>query len=169
MGYNTWTVGHLDIDPPLRLVEQRYLTAFSQSRRFERPGGPYEVPPNPAAALRAESELPTEVADRIADGQPNYWCDWAPCWDGCCISPTGKEKSYSLRSWLDYLIDHFLRPGALASGSGSPWLEGFGFDHRLDGIIACQRDDNRELWLIRVDDNVVREDVLRKGDPPPWM
>lgn len=169
MGYNTNAIGHIEVQPPLSLPEQRYLTAFGQTRRYERAGGPYEIVGNPAIDHLLESSLPTEVVNSIAPGQPGYWCDWTPCWEGCCLSHSGKEKSYSLRRWLEYLIEHFLRPGAHGATSGSPWLEDFSFDHVLNGVVACCRTDTRELWLIRVDDNKVREEVLRAGDPEPWM
>lgn len=169
MGYNTNVIGHIEVHPPLSLVEQRYLTTFSRLRHYDRPGGPYEIVGNPGAEYTREASLPTELTNSIAPGQPNYWCDWEPCWEGCCLVHSGKEKSYSLRAWLEYLIEHFLRPGAVGQQSGSPWLEGFSFDHVLNGIVACCRTDNRALWLIRVEDNEVREEVLRRGDPEPWM
>lgn len=169
MGYNTNIIGHIEVQPPLSVVEQRYLTAFGQVRHIERPGGPYEVDPNPAASRGRDPALSTEAYNAIASGKPNYWCDWAPCWEGCCLVHSGKEKSYSMRDWLEYLIEHFLRPGAKGEASGSHWLEGFSFDHVLNGIVACCRNDTRELWLIRLEDNEVQEEVLRRGDPEPWM
>ncbi len=72
MGYTTDFVGHIECDPPLNAAEQMYLLAFASSRRFDRPGGPYEVPGNPAAERDEESADPTLV-NAIAPGQPSLW------------------------------------------------------------------------------------------------
>lgn len=49
VGSTTDFIGHVDIDPPLNDAEIEYLTAFSESRRCLRPGGPYAVPGNARA------------------------------------------------------------------------------------------------------------------------
>ncbi|HET6560281.1 MAG TPA: hypothetical protein VFG72_00250 [Marmoricola sp.] len=162
MGYTTDFIGHIDIDPPLNIDEERYLLAFARSRHFDREEGPYAVDANPAAA--SSDGVPTERYNRSGPGQPGLWCGWEPCWDGCCISHDGMEKFYASVRWLEYLIDHFLRPGAVAADSPLPYFEGFTFDHRLDGIVAACRRDNKELYVIRVDDNKVCEEVLRPAD-----
>lgn len=160
MGYTTDFIGHVDIDPPLNQDEIAYLTAFSSSRRCDRPGGPYAVPGNP----RAE-DLPTEVSNRVPEGQPGYWCDWVPCWDGCCLAYNGHEKFYGSTRWMRYLIEHFLKPDALASRSGSTLFDGFTFDHVLEGMVVGCRRDNKELFAIVVADNEIREEILRPADP----
>ena len=81
------------------------------------------------------------------------------------MSYNGHEKFYRATEWMRYLIDHFLRPGAHAEDSGLHWFDGFTFDHRCDGVVAGCRRDNKELFLIRVEDNEVREEVLRPADP----
>jgi hypothetical protein len=165
MGHTTDFIGHVDINPPLNSAEQAYLTAFSASRRCDRSGGPYEVPGNPVAELEQESTMRIDRYNRTAPEQPSLWCDWEPCWDGCCLSFDGIEKFYGATRWLEYLIEHFLRPGAYASASGLPQFEDFTFDHRADGIVAgCQRKD-KKLFLIRVEDSVVTETILRPADP----
>ena len=60
MGYTTDFIGHVDIAPALNEAEIDYLEAFCASRRWERPGGPYEVPGNPpcgGAATRAGQRI----------------------------------------------------------------------------------------------------------------
>lgn len=163
MGYTTDFIGHVDIAPSLNEEEIAYLTAFSDSRRCERPGGPYDVPGNP----RAEDShgFPGNSYNRSPLGQPSLWCDWVPCWDGCCLSYNGVEKSYGAVEWLRYLIDHFLKPGAKASLSGDPRFAGFTFDHVLEGMVVGCRRDNKALFAIMVADNLVDEQVLRPGDP----
>ena len=163
MGYTTDFVGHIDITPPLNEQEAAYLAAFGASRRFEREGGPYAVPGNPYAEERGDV-----AADRYntpPPGQPGLWCRWVPCWEGCCLALDGGEKIYDPTRWLRYLIDHFLKPGAVAATSGHPQLDALTFDHRLDGMVVGCRRDNKELYAIEVRDNVVTERVLREADP----
>jgi hypothetical protein len=163
MGYTTDFVGHIDVHPALNREEIEYLTAFSQSRRYERPGGPYAVPGNP----RAE-EPPVEVDDsynRPAPGQPQLWCQWVPCWEGCCLSVDGREKFYRPVAWLRYLVDHFLKPGAEASFSGDPQFEHFTFDHAVAGMVVGCRRDNKELFAIEASGDRVNTKILRPGDP----
>ena len=166
MGYTTDFIGHIDIMPPLNVAEQAYLTAFAKSRRWARPRGPYDVPANPAAERDEEDQVgDIDGHDETAPGQPGLWCGWVPCWDGCCLAHDGVEKFYQPTRWMTYLIDHFLRPGAAASTSGLPWFKGFTFDHAADGIVAACRRDNKELYLICVDDNEVSEEILVPPDP----
>ena len=122
------------------------------------------MPPNPAADHERADDVPVRIFNKVAPGQPGLHCDWVPCWDGCCLAHTGYEKFYDATAWMRYLIDHFLRPGADASESGLSWFDGFTFDHRCDGVIAGCRRDNKELFLIRVEDNEVWEEVLRPAD-----
>lgn len=161
MGYSTDFIGHIDIEPPLNDAEMEYLSAFFDSRRCDRGGDPYEVPGNP----RAET-LVGEYGERGNDpapGQPNLWCDWRVCWDGCCLAWNGTEKSYSMIPWLRYLIAHFLKPDAKAAGD--PRFAEFGFDHVLSGmVVGCRRDD-KELFALTVRNNRVTERVLRPADP----
>ncbi len=71
-------------------------------------------------------------------------------------------------AWLQYLIDHFLRPGAAARSSGRPDFASFTFDHVVNGIVAAERNDTRELWLIRCHDNQISTETLVGSDPMPW-
>ena len=165
MGYTTDFIGHIDVYPPLNAAEQAYLTAFSESRRWRRPGGPYEVPGNP----RAEDvdDAPTDDIDAYNTppaGQPGLWCQWVPCWDGCCLAFDGHEKFYDPVAWLTYLIDHFLKPGAVVSHSGLPAFDGFTFDHACEGLVVGCRRDTKELFAVRARTNVVTKETLRPAD-----
>jgi hypothetical protein len=162
MGHTTDFIGHVDISPPLNDAEQDYLTAFRLSRRFDRPDGPYAVPGNPYLDERDGRDI--DAYNRVAPGQPELWCQWEMCWDGCCVAWDGHEKFYRPVEWLRYLIEHFLGPGAHAASSGLPQFEGFTFDHRLDGLVIGNRRDTRELFAICVQDNVVTQRVLMPGD-----
>lgn len=166
MGYTTDFIGHIDVTPPLNGAEQDYLAAFSKSRRWRRPGGPYEVPGNPVADHRAgPGDADIDDYNRPPDGQPGLNCDWVPCWDGCCLAFDGYEKFYAAVPWIEYLVGHFLKPDAQAASSGHPAFGCFTFDHRCDGLVVGCRRDNKELFAIRVDDNVVSKEVLRPADP----
>lgn len=162
MGYTTDFIGHVDIDPPLNEHEMQYLIAFAATRHCERPGGEYAVAANPYAS---EGGLTTEQLNTVPPGQPGYWCQWEPCWDGCCLSFNGHEKFYAPVRWLEYLIEHFLELGAVASRSGESWFDGFTFDHVLEGMVIGCRRDNKKLFAIEVSDNEVTERVLRPADP----
>jgi hypothetical protein len=163
MGYTTDFIGHIEVNPPLNVAEQHYLHAFSASRRYDRAGGPYDVPGNPSAEYD-DRPADLDAYNAVGPGQPSLWCGWVPCWEGCCISFNGHDKFYSATRWLTYLIDHFLAPKARAADSGLDCFAEFTFDHVLDGIIAACRRDTRELYLIEVERNVVRERTLHAPD-----
>ena len=166
MGYTTDFVGHVDIEPALNQDEIEYLIAFSRSRRFDRTDGPYAVPGNPMAAFDEERKtVDVDTYNRVAPGQPQLWCQWVPCLDGCCVSFDGHEKFYEPVAWMRYLIGHFLKPGAAASRSGLPAFEHFTFDHRVDGMVVGCRRDTKKLFAIQVKANRVTERVLRPGLP----
>ena len=146
MGVNTEYLGHVEIVPALNKAEHDYLIAFADSRRTVRPGGPYAVtPPDPD---RGNSDAAVRRYNLICDGQPGYWCQWTPCPHGCCLTWDGVEKFYAGQAWLQYLIDHFLRPGALAQRSGDPQFADFTFDHQLNGVVVGEQQNLRELFII---------------------
>ncbi|MDX6299236.1 MAG: hypothetical protein QOF53_450, partial [Nocardioidaceae bacterium] len=87
MGYTTDFIGHIDITPSLNDDEIAFLSAFSGSRRFARDRGPYDVPRNPRA--EEYGDFDRVAYNKTAPGQPGLWCDWVPCWDGCCLAYNG--------------------------------------------------------------------------------
>ena len=163
MGVNTDYLGHIEIVPGLNQTEYDYLRAFAASRRCNRPDGPYAVTPTDPDHRDRDQDI--ESYNEIAEGQPSLWCQWEPCAHGCCIGWNGHEKFYAGPAWLQYLIDHFLRPGALAQKSGDPQFESFTFDHRMNGFVVGERKDIRELFALIVADDEVHRVVLRDGDP----
>ncbi len=108
-----------------------------------------------------------ERLHQIAREQPGLWCQWVPCLEGCCLGWDGHEKFSNGARWLQYLMDDFLSPGAEASKSRSRQFRAFTFDHRMKGVIAGKQ-DNRELFLLRVVDSHVSREAPRAGDPMPW-
>jgi hypothetical protein len=164
MGFTTDFIGHIDIEPVLNAAEIAYLAAFSRSRRFDRAGGPYFVPANPFEERSGD----VDDIDRYntpAPGQPQLWCQWTPCLQGCCLAFDGVEKFYQPVRWMEYLIDHFLKPDAHAEGRGLPCFADFTFDHVLEGLVVGCRRDNKELFAIRVEGNAVSKEILRPSDP----
>lgn len=160
MTYRTDFIGHVEVRPGLNDAELAYLAAFTGSRRWRRPGGPYAVPD-----VVCEPEPPGSRAWHLPpQGQPTQWCDWAPCWDGCCLTWEGEERFAGVGTWLGYLVDHFLRPGAAAARVGDPQFAAFTFDHVLDGMVVGCRRDNKQLFAVTVHQNRVREEILRPGD-----
>ncbi|GAA0970011.1 hypothetical protein ENKNEFLB_03883 [Nocardioides aquaticus] len=160
MGHTTDFVGHLDISPPLNAAERAYLEAFRWTRHCDHGGSPYDVRGNPMAP----DDLSIERRSELGPGKPQLYCQWAACGEGCCLSFDGNEKFYEPTRWLIYLVDHLLGPDAIAAGVSHPQLAGFTFDHHLDGIIVGCRRDNRELFALVVQDNVVSREVMRRGD-----
>lgn len=167
MGVITDYLGYVGVTPALNEAERAYLSAFSRSRRSWRPDGSYAVTPaDPGADLRSATDADSAARDaavdrfnQLGDGQPSHYCHWVPCFGGCCLSWDGQEKFYAGPHWMQYLIDHFLRPGAYAQQSGDRQFAEFTFDHRADGVIAGRQQDNRELFLLV---------VQQPGDPMPW-
>ncbi len=166
MGYTTDFVGHVLVDPPLNEAEAGYLRAFAATRRWDRPGGPYVVLDHPLASDDPGDDV--DAHNRPPPGQPGLWCDWVPCLDGHCLAYNGREKFYRPVEWMRYVIDHFLRPGAIASGSGLPCFDGFTFNHSCNGVVAGARRDTAEVFLIEVRDNSVTRRVLVPGMADDW-
>lgn len=147
MGYSTEFTGHVTVTPPLNPAEAAYLYAFSECRRQTTPEGPYTT------KEYGFGQRPAGVIDFPPEGQPSRWCDWAPTEDATGIQWNGTEKFDESVAWMQYLIDHFLKPGAEAQGL--PGFEEFTFDHVVNGEIAAQGDMQDDVWRLVVTANVV--------------
>ena len=97
-------------------------------------------------------------------GQPELWCLWEPTTDGTAIKWNGREKFYSAGEWMTYLIDMFLKPGAvLASELPGPVpgrhypeeFRHFTLDHELNGVIDARGEDDDDRWRLVVTGNTV--------------
>ena len=73
----------------------------------------------------------------------SYYCQWVPTDDGTGIEWDGGEKFYAYESWLQYLIDHFLKP----------------WGHVVEGVVEYQGEDPSDFGRLRVDggDYVVKK------------
>lgn len=152
MGYETTFTGRVTIAPPLNRHEIDYLLAFAETRHEPRSTGPY--------ALGYGDEI-----DAAPDpGKPGYWCKWAPTADGTAIAWNEHEKFYDADLWMEYLIRTFLKPGAtcaqeladpVAGRVYPPALDGFTFDHAVDGAIEAEGEWPDDRWRIEVRANAV--------------
>lgn len=166
MGYTTKFTGEIRIHPPLNEAERDYLSGFSESRRIQRPGGPYALGDDGDAALDVDSQ------NRAPGRQPGLYCQWTPNADGTALVWDGHEKFYRSSAWMTYLIDTFLRPGAWlrtemrfeSDGDLTAQFADFTFDHVLDGNVVARGQDGA-AWRIEVVHNEVA--VLELNGPAP--
>lgn len=145
MGYTTAFEGQVAIEPPLNAAEVAYLRDFAESRRHHRPEGPYST------RDYLFGDLDSKDLNRPHDEQPSLWCNWEPTDDGTGIRWNGAEKFYDATKWMQYLIDHFLKPEGAAKGQ--PGFEKFTFNHVVSGVIQAQGDDPDDQWELLVLDN----------------
>lgn len=138
MGVTTRYLGHIDISPPLNQSEYDHLRAVSRGQ--VRLVGPDDLEP---------------------------WCPWEPCAHGCCLRWDGNDSYGTGADGLQLLIDHFLSPDDPVDSCDDSELTGFTFDHDTNGAIVGEEED-RGLFLLRVDHGRVRTETLLRGDPSPW-
>jgi hypothetical protein len=149
MGYTTTFSGRVTVSPPLNAEEITYLTKFNETRRMECAQGPYYVDRGGFMGQDHSDPLIIEY-NQPPRGQPGLWCQWCPTEDGTAIEWDGGEKFYDAEIWMQYLIDHFLRPGAFAP---LPFLQK---NHTVAGTIDAQGEDPSDRWQLIVEDNKVR-------------
>lgn len=153
MGYDTEFFGEVAVSPPLNQAECAYLQKFAQARRMDRERGPYFVDGSGSFGEGPDPDI--RDSNQPPEGQPGVWCQWIPNEDGSALEWDEDEKFYEADSWMAYLIDHFLRPGAEASKTDDPQFVEFTFDHVLDGEIEAQGEEPSDMWLLRIENNVV--------------
>ena len=153
MGYTTTFGGAFIIEPPLNEDEVKYLQAFNATRRMKRTKGQYYVG-DPIDQQDDVLEYNTPP-----DGQPSLWCQWTVSDDGTRIMWDEGEKAYNMTEWLTYIIDHFLKPGAVTSNISVQLnhrqLRQFTYDHVVNGSVSAAGEDPGDLWMINVTHNVV--------------
>jgi hypothetical protein len=89
--------------------------------------------------------------NRPPPGQPGLWCHWVPTEDGREIEWDGGEKFYDAAAWMQYIINHFLKPGCFAK-CALPFLQA---NHVVNGNIEAHGEDHDDQWLLRVINNKV--------------
>lgn len=161
MGYTTIFTGQFQLDRPLSRELRHYLNSFSESRRMKRNDHVHTLDPDAVYGFTAyvngferktlgeqgeyyanpDNEEMGAVADynQPPDGQPGLWCDWAPNPDGTAICWNGSDKTYDSIEWLEYLIEHFLKPHG----------------HTLNGVVDAQGEYDHDRYEIMIHDNAV--------------
>lgn len=157
MGYTTTFKGRVEIEPPLNPVEIAYLQKFSRTRRMLCKQGPYFV--DRAGDFGQDREATVLDYNEPPEGQPSLWCQWVPTEDGTALVWDEGEKFYESETWMQYLIDHFLRAECHASmpvpsGYLLPPV-GMQYNHVLNGQIKAQGEDPNDRWTLIVKDNIV--------------
>ncbi len=168
MGYSTQYLGSFRIEPALRPAEVEYLRGYADSDRGAYSDDPYGLSMNPRAE-RVDRRCGRGAPDRrVARGVPGEHCDWLPSECGRFLTWRDIEKSNDARRWIPYLVDTFLRPGAMASTSGREEFSDFTFDHRVEGVIAARDGSNGRLYLLVMDDNRLYRLTVMPGVPLPY-
>lgn len=158
MGYTTYFDGAFDLDSPLSAAQVVYLKAFNNTRRMKRDAEKLAERPDP---VREAVGLPIgpdgayfvgsggfhgqEHSDDVVEynhppkGQPGLWCQWVPTENGEFIVWDDGEKFYNYVEWLEYIIEHFLRPWGKC----------------LTGKVRWSGEEGDDRGVIVVTDNVV--------------
>lgn len=174
MGHHTDFEGYVGVSPPLNAAEVAYLTAFNDSRRWDRVTGPYATD-DPGYYARGNNDR----RHKPAPDQPGLWCPWKPTPDGTALVWDGCENPYAAVEWMRYIINHFLRPEAIVqqyttSTADIPALDvpygwvmapefaRFTFDHACVGGFHAQGVQAKDAWTLLVRDNKVTHATAHK-------
>ena len=170
MGYTTYFGGEFNLDKPLTEEHNAYLTKFAESRRMKREPYFVETLPDP---IRESVSLPIGYQGEYFVGgqdfcgqredhsvvdyndppenQPGLWCQWVPTEDGTQIVWDDGEKFYDYVEWIEYLIEHFLKP----------------WGYVLSGEVSWEGEESSDIGVIYVKDNQVEavESVITNPFP----
>lgn len=94
MGYDTEFEGRFELDRPLTTHHKCVLDDFNDTRHD----------------------------DILFNGLPGIWCNWVPSNDGTAIVYDGQEKFYHYAEWIQYLIEHFLKPWGYTVNGEVSWF-----------------------------------------------
>jgi hypothetical protein len=150
--------GRMAVDPVLDPGELAYLSAFCESRRWNRPGGPYVVPSNPLAEC-VDVTVDVDAFTRPGAGQPSLTCSWLPAEAGSVLVPRDVVGSADeVVAWMTYLREHFLGSGRLVA-TGAPGVPPFG-PHALAGAVAIADGASGSLEALLVRDGELKRVLL---------
>ncbi|HEY3692100.1 MAG TPA: hypothetical protein VGL46_17685 [Pseudonocardiaceae bacterium] len=157
--------GSITVDPPLNEHETTYLKEKVAGDWDAHPRGPYRTRPAESAVTanaihrgRSATDAPALPAQNV----PALYCDWVLADDGTTLGIAERETYNDPAGWARYLIDTFLRPGAvlqhdlahrLAGWDYPPELDYFSFDHVCNGEVDAQGQQRDDRWRIAVRDN----------------
>jgi len=158
MGYTTDFFGEFNLNKPLSPEHKAYLTDFARTRRMKRDptklvkvddpirkatGLP--VGPEGAYVVAYQDNMGQSHTSDILEynappkGQPGLWCQWIPNEEGTALVWDEGEKFYNYVEWLEYIIEHFLKP----------------WGYTLEGTVEYQGEDRDDRGMILVKDNIV--------------
>ncbi len=162
MGYTTDFSGRFELSRPLTETERDYINNFSESRRVKRNvnqlmaahEGKFGLPAVDDTIERTPQEIyGIDGGYYIGDegesidyntppqGQPGLWCQWVVTDDGTQIEWDCNEKFYYYTKWIEYIIDHFLKPWGVV----------------VNGEVKWYGEDSEDVGMIRITDNEVQE------------
>jgi hypothetical protein len=168
--YHTEFEGKVHVCPPLNAAEVAYLTAFNDSRRWDRPEGPFSTDDD-----AAHKPANTVRVGRPAQGQPGPLCPWRPTGDGTALIWDGGQNPHAGVEWMRYLINTFLAPfaavanlqGAAVSLHMPPEFAEFTFNHVLTGGFHAEGEESDDNWSLLVRDNQVSREEGHVPLPDP--
>ena len=154
MGYHTSFEGQFDLDKELKPEHIAYLEAFANTRRMKRDPSKAEaladpireavgLPIGPEGAYFVGGDGFRGQDESIVNhnlppqGQPSLWCQWVPTEEG--IVWDDEEKFYEYDVWIEYIIEHFLKP----------------WGYVLNGEVEWKGEDSSDLGKMIVEDNVL--------------
>ena len=155
MSYSIEFKGQFDLTPALTQDQVKYLTKFSRTRRVKRDSQIAEILPDPiresvglpighdgeffVGGLDEYDCLSIIDTDLPPSTQPNLRCLWVPLKDGSAITWNGDEKFYGYWRWMQYIIDHFLKPWGITA----------------NGCIGLEGEDGADMGKITIKDNII--------------
>lgn len=159
MGYSTDFEGKFELDRPLDAEKINYLKLFAETRRMKRDAkltekrvdtarqGSVNLPVGREGCyfVGETGEFGQDRGEDVIDynkpprGQPSLWCQWIPSEDGKSIKWDGGEKFYHYVEWIEYIVEHFLKP----------------WGYKLNGTVKWQGAYETDTGTITVTDNHV--------------
>lgn len=147
MGYTTDFSGAFLLDRPLEDHHREYLSRFAAVRHMRRETTSTATYPDPvreAVGLDVGHEgayILCEEGKNVLDpnsppeGQPGLYCQWTPNADGTALEWDENEKFYHYVEWLEYLVEHFLKPWGYELSGSVHW---YGEDPGDSGVIYAK-------------------------------
>ena len=164
MGYNTDFSGEFNLNKPLTKAHKTYLEKFAETRRMKRLeeraldlydpvrdaaelpvgfDGAYFV--NGRGHCGQDNDESVTNENIPPTGQPGLWCHWIPNHNGTAIVWDGGEKFYDYVEWIEYLVEHFLKP----------------WGYKVNGEVEWIGEDPNDRGLIVIKNNLVKVKVAK--------
>lgn len=162
MGYTTDFYGEIKVTPPLNETEQKFVTAFCDTRRVIRDypnQGKYFVSDGTDNMGQNTSNIIN--GNKSPEGQPGLWCNWESTKEGN-IHWNGAEKFYDAESWMLYLVEHLFKKDAYMQKLEPETYQKYGFQpHTLNGVIYAKGEEPGDIWKLIIKNNEV---FVSKGE-----